>query len=61
VITLHFDGSDPGLGPDEWPVSGDFLLARATDDGGLVDLTESEVTALMSWLMLVYIQRRGRT
>ena len=60
-ITLVFDRSDPGLGLDEWPVSGDFLLARATDDGRLVDLTESDVTLFMSWLKLVYIQRRGWT
>ena len=61
AITLHFDRSGPGLGSGEWPVSGDFLLARATDDGELVDMTESDATFFLSWLRLVYIQHRGRT
>lgn len=60
-ITLHFDSSDPDLGLDEQPVSGDFLLARATEDGELVDMTESDVTFLMSWLRVVYTQHRGRS
>lgn len=60
-ITLVFDRSDPGLGLGEWSVSGDFLLVRATDDGGLVDLTEPDVTFFMSWLRLIYIQHRWRT
>jgi len=60
-VTLLFDGSDPDLGLDEWPVNGDLLLARATDDGELVDVTESDVTSILSWFRLVYIQHRGRT
>jgi len=59
-IALVFDRSDPGFGLDGWSVSGDFLLARATDDGELVDLTESDVTLFMSWLRLVYIQLQHR-
>jgi hypothetical protein len=57
-ITLRFDGSESSLSPDEWPVSGDFLLARATDDGGLVDLTEADLKHWMFWLGFDYIMNR---
>lgn len=54
-ITLHFDNSEPALGPDEWPVSSDFLLARAAADGGMADLTESDIRLWIFWLELDYI------
>jgi hypothetical protein len=55
---FHFDRSEPAFGPEDWPVSGDFLLARATADGGLVDLTGSDVRLWMFWLGLDYVMNR---
>lgn len=49
---LRFDRSGPVPGSDEWPVSADFLLARANDGGGLVDLTDSDIEHWMFWLEL---------
>ena len=57
-ITLHFDGGELGFSSKEWPVSGDFLLARVADDGGLVDLTEADLKHWMFWLGFDYIMNR---
>jgi hypothetical protein len=44
-----------GLSLDEWPVSGDFLLARTAASGELVDLSLSDVRFWMFWLGLDYV------
>lgn len=46
---------EPVLGLDDWPISGDFLLARSAADGELVDLTDSDVRFYMFWLGFDYI------
>lgn len=57
-ITLQFEGSDLGFAVGEWPANGDFLVARSTADGGVADLTESDIRQWMCWLGLDYILNR---
>jgi hypothetical protein len=57
-ITLEGEGSASGLGVEGWPANGDFLVARTAVDGGLADLTESDIKRWMFWLGLDYILKR---
>jgi hypothetical protein len=57
-VRLRFENSDLDLGPKEWPASGDFLLARTANDGGLADLTADDIRLWMFWLGLDYILNR---
>lgn len=52
------DGRSLSLDTGEWPVSGDFLLARVAADGGLTDLTMDDVRFWMFWLGLDYVLHR---
>jgi hypothetical protein len=55
AVAPSVDGWSLGLSLGEWPVSGDFLLARVAAGGELVDLTESDVRFWMFWLGLDYL------
>ena len=57
-ITLEAEDSASGLGVEGWPANGDFLVARIAVDGGLADLTESDIKRWMFWLGLDYILKR---
>jgi hypothetical protein len=57
-IALRFENPTSDLGRISLPGSGDFLLARTTLDGGLVDLTESDIRFWMFLLGLDYILHR---
>lgn len=57
-ITLQVDDLKAGLGLEEWPANGDFVLARSGADGGLADLTESDIAHWMYWLGLDYLAYR---
>ncbi len=56
--TPRFDRPEPVLGPDQWPVSGDFVLVRVADGGELVDLTIADVRFWTFWLGLDYVLHR---
>ena len=58
AVAPSVDGWSLGLNLNEWPVSGDFLLARVAASGDLVDLTESDIRFWMFWLGLDYILNR---
>ncbi len=57
-VRLRFENSELDLGPKEWPANGDFLLARVSAGGELVDLTEDDIRLWMFWLGLDYILNR---
>jgi hypothetical protein len=57
-VKLRFENSERELGPKEWPVNGDFLLARVGVGGELVDLTKDDIRLWMFWLGLDYILHR---
>jgi hypothetical protein len=57
-IAPSVGGRSLALNLDEWPVSGDFLLARITASGELVDLTMPDVRFWMFWLGLDYVLHR---
>jgi len=54
-LLLQLDGSEADLSPEEWPVSGDFILARVAADGELVDMTEADLKRWVFWLGLDYV------
>ena len=57
-VRLRFENSELDLGPKEWPANGDFLLARVSAGGELVDLTKDDIRFWMFWLGLNYILHR---
>ena len=58
AVARSVDAWSLGLKLGEWPVSGDFLLARVAAGGEVVDLTESDVRFWMFWLGLDYVLHR---
>lgn len=57
-VAPSVNGRSLALNLDEWPVSGDFLLARIAASGEIVDLTMPDVRFWMFRLGLDYVLHR---
>jgi hypothetical protein len=57
-VRLRFENSELDLGPKGWPANGDFLLARVSPGGELVDLTDDDIRLWMFRIGLDYILHR---